>query len=564
MGKQNFQVSIDFVGNVSDLQNKIRGLASEINKVGNNSIGNSIQKQFGSLTTTIENLKTRLKQPISSQGQFDKIVSDVNKVEEGYDRLLETINQLKKTDSGQLLTLLSGKEQADIKKANNALKTYDNTITKVQSNLKQYLAIQNRQAEAEGIKQTAISNLEQYSNELTKAKENASALKAELEQLQTKQAGLKAERNSLKGQISSITKKENAGQTLGPETEQVKQRYQQINAEIDKMSIKIAQVTAKQKLANNEVTQLQQAFDKVQVELEEAKVKIEQCTTELDKLGGSSSKQTEAAFTKLKEEAKELGISLEGIGSGSQDDIERLKQRFQEFGQNGVNKALLNLEQLQSVISGKVGGSLDTLKGKLSETTNEFDAFNRKTQDLNQLESYFSNIFSGVNALFLLRRAFKNTVETVKELDAAMTETAVVTDFSVGDMWKKLPEYTTQANKLSTSITSMYEATTLYYQQGLNSEQAMALGTETLKMARIAGLEAADATDKMTAALRGFNMEINEQSARRVNDVYSELAAITASNVDEISTAMTKTASIASSANMEFETTAALLAQIIN
>jgi len=38
------------------------------------------------------------------------------------------------------------------------------------------------------------------------------------------------------------------------------------------------------------------------------------------------------------------------------------------------------------------------------------------------------------------------------------------------------------------------------------------------------------------------------------------LAAISASNVDEISTAMTKVASLAHSANMEFETTAAFLA----
>jgi hypothetical protein len=34
----------------------------------------------------------------------------------------------------------------------------------------------------------------------------------------------------------------------------------------------------------------------------------------------------------------------------------------------------------------------------------------------------------------------------------------------------------------------------------------------------------------MTAALRGFNMEINEMSATRINDVYSKLAAITASD----------------------------------
>jgi hypothetical protein len=29
-----------------------------------------------------------------------------------------------------------------------------------------------------------------------------------------------------------------------------------------------------------------------------------------------------------------------------------------------------------------------------------------------------------------------------------MTETAVVTDFSVGDMWESLPQYTKMANEL--------------------------------------------------------------------------------------------------------------------
>jgi TP901 family phage tail tape measure protein len=82
-------------------------------------------------------------------------------------------------------------------------------------------------------------------------------------------------------------------------------------------------------------------------------------------------------------------------------------------------------------------------------------------------------------------------------------------------------------------------------------------------MARVAGMDYEEATSKMTAALRGFNMELNELSAQKVNDVYSELAAITAADTDQIATAMTKTASIANSANMEFETTAAFLSQII-
>ncbi len=63
--------------------------------------------------------------------------------------------------------------------------------------------------------------------------------------------------------------------------------------------------------------------------------------------------------------------------------------------------------------------------------------------------------------------------------------------------------------------------------------------------------------------LRGFNMELSQASAQRITDVYSKVAAISASDVEELSVAMSKTASIAASANMTFENTAAFLGTII-
>lgn len=51
----------------------------------------------------------------------------------------------------------------------------------------------------------------------------------------------------------------------------------------------------------------------------------------------------------------------------------------------------------------------------------------------------------------------------------------------------------------------------------------MALTTETLKMAKIAGISYTKAADYMTVAVRGFNMEMTE--AQRVTDVYSKVAA---------------------------------------
>ena len=187
----------------------------------------------------------------------------------------------------------------------------------------------------------------------------------------------------------------------------------------------------------------------------------------------------------------------------------------------------------------------------------------KAVQEMENLKNQVLQFFSITNAIQLFKRAITSALNTVKELDATMTEAAVVTEFDVGDMWEKLPQYSTEAQKLGVSINGMYQATTLYYQQGLKSNEAMELGIETMKMGKIAAMDSTDATKAMTAALRGFNMELNEMSATKVNDVYSQLAAVTAADTNQIATAMEKTASIAASANMEFETTAALLAQII-
>jgi len=134
------------------------------------------------------------------------------------------------------------------------------------------------------------------------------------------------------------------------------------------------------------------------------------------------------------------------------------------------------------------------------------------------------------NAIQLVKRSIREAYNTVKELDAAMTESAVVTQYSIADMWAQLPKYTQTANELGVTTKGVYETMTLFYQQGLKTNEVFEIGTETLKMARIAGIDYATATDYMTAALRGFNMELNTTSAQKVNDVYSQLAAITASN----------------------------------
>lgn len=257
--------------------------------------------------------------------------------------------------------------------------------------------------------------------------------------------------------------------------------------------------------------------------------------------GHLRSLQSNTALQTLNQQLSQAKINLANIGV---TEFNKLVTSFQK-GTDSIEKANVQFKNFNAT---------------QVQTAQNTQRLSSELETLKYQTTYFFGLANSVN---LFKRALRSAYQTVKELDAAMAATAVVTDFTVSDMWGQLPEYTKRANELGVAVKGAYEAATLYYQQGLKTDQVVAVSNETLKMARIAGMDYAEATDSMTAALRGFNMEVNEISAQKVNDVYSKLAAITASDTKEISTAMSKTASIAASANMEFETTAAFLSQII-
>ena len=287
-------------------------------------------------------------------------------------------------------------------------------------------------------------------------------------------------------------------------------------------------------------------------QIEEAQAKLQALKSELSAIESKGSTQP---FNELAKQVKQLTE----IKPRDFDHVKEILANFEtqnlEKGAQAVKNIEGNLHNLSTAAEGT--------RGKVEGINSAFSGMMSREQDLANFTHRLGSFFSLTGITQSVRRVVRDVTDAIKELDSVMTETAVVTDFTISDMWEKLPQYTKQASKLGTSVASLYEATTLYYQQGLGDQAAMDVGVETMKMARIAGMEAEEATTAMTAALRGFNMEINEISATRINDVYSELAAISASDTNQIATAMSKTASIASSANMEFETTAALLAQII-
>lgn len=186
-------------------------------------------------------------------------------------------------------------------------------------------------------------------------------------------------------------------------------------------------------------------------------------------------------------------------------------------------------------------------------------------EDLNKtfdgLKDTVKRVLSLSSAFSGFKRVITETFNDVKKLDSAFKSIALVTNKTVSELWSSYGDYAEMANKLGQSTENAIKSSALFYQQGLDTVEALTLTEDTMKLATLSGQGFEEATKQMTAALRGFHMEMEQGS--HITDVYSELAANAAADVHGIAYAMSKTASIASSAGMSFENTAAFLTNMI-
>lgn len=245
---------------------------------------------------------------------------------------------------------------------------------------------------------------------------------------------------------------------------------------------------------------------------------------------------------------------------GSEVDVFRKLEEVQRE----LNKAIAEARKLRLTTGANSDQQSTAMDSNIAGMASGEAAFNAQ-QEANKfkenLKQAISHWLSAQMIITKVREGMHQAWVDIQGLDKAMTNIAVVTDMSVSDLWGKIDEYMAIAQEYGVTTQGVYEVSQLYYQQGLSTNEVMEATTETLKMARIAGMDYAEAADAMTVAIRAFKMEMSD--AQVITDVYSKVAAVTASDSQELAIAMSKTASSAESVGSSFENTTAMLAVMI-
>ena len=530
----NATINLKALMDVSQAKGQLNQLQSVLNKLKMpQGIGNQLNKQISQMASEIANIER-----ISAKGTGDlldanTIIKSGNKILNLFDKIQTSVKSLGNLSDADLKKLFPESAVRNINQAQTALKQYDQAIKQHNAELKKQAEteqdLQNKLQKAQKAYEAASSKKAVTSNTYNELKKQISEKEKEIQDYERQKEQWRTRYGGLgKGWAKGA----------GKELEQAQLDKDALSKQLDNLikiedleKVKQALLSAQEALKTFQNTANQASDTNAQ------KKALDDLFTALSKIKG----------IKLDDFTRDIDGAKKAIAQLTTDQLEEL--------QNGFKGLETSTEA--------VGQSMDQLRPQVDGATDSVKQLSYEAQELEQLKTRLKAFFGISNAINIFQRSIKDAYNTITELDAAMTQTAVVTDWTVGDMWKQLPTYAAEADKLGATILGAYNTMTLYYQQGLKADEAWALGTETMKMARIANLDYTESTNMMTAAIRGFNMELSQVSAQRVNDVYSELAAISASDTEEISTAMTKTASLAHNANMEFETTSAFLAQII-
>lgn len=347
--------------------------------------------------------------------------------------------------------------------------------------------------------------------------------------------------------------------------EQIQEKLKNLNKKIETEESNYAKAQKDKEQADINVTQkgneLTQAVDEVNA----LNQKIDDIRKQLDVLEKQRKDleagiQTQEQAIKDVEQAKKESSAAMASSPEARQIIE-LKEEVRKLKEEllKTNPALKQTSDAIDKVKQAAGESAMKISGDMSK---QLEDFSNTEMKLGNIQSAIKRWFSFAEVVNITKRAFRDATQTIQKLDKVITEIAIVTDMTQADLWKQIDTYSQIALQYGVSTEGAYQVSMLWYQQGLKTAEVMELTTETLKMAKIAGLDYATATDYMTVALRGFKLEMTE--AQNVTDVYSALAAATASSTQELAVAMSKTASSAEAVGASFESTSAMIATMVS
>ena len=251
-------------------------------------------------------------------------------------------------------------------------------------------------------------------------------------------------------------------------------------------------------------------------------------------------------------ELQKKGIGAAGYEEQRRDIISKINEieksvQTESFNANAAKEiASMNtyLANTSSYATGEINKLNIALKGEqeeLKETKKEVSKFG----------DIVTGTFLGTSLSNLFQTGLQRGIQFFKEYDEILTRTMMVTTMTRDEVNGLTSSYNKLANQLSSTTKDVAAAQLVFYQQGLGTQDALKMTEASIAISKTGGIEAGEAANRLTAAIRGYQLAASD--AMDIADKMSALDAAAASSVDELTVAMQKSASQARMAGLDLD-----------
>ena len=222
------------------------------------------------------------------------------------------------------------------------------------------------------------------------------------------------------------------------------------------------------------------------------------------------------------------------------------------------------LSQLDGLID-NVSKSADTLAAnfdaEMPRATAEAEKLAKASSTINEILGQFGIAFTAANVIRGFQDLTRSAFEFYKSLDSALNEIYVVSNLTSENVNKLKGNFITMAKETGMALDDVTRSATLFYQQGLSTSEVLEMTEVTSQFAKVAGIDATDAADKLTAAVNGYCLAAED--AALVADKFNKVAAASAADINELSTAFSKAAAQANQAGVGMDNYLAYIATMV-
>jgi hypothetical protein len=232
-----------------------------------------------------------------------------------------------------------------------------------------------------------------------------------------------------------------------------------------------------------------------------------------------------------------------------------------------VSKMASDVQILINKLDGttKATGRVQVAMGRLRNSVSEVNESSRvSTSDRDNIFSTLTKDMSKVflwgiatGAVYGLVHAVSEGVQYLKDLDKELTNIQLVSGQTSSEVYKLADSFNKMAKELGATTLDMAKGATTWIRQGKSMEETMELLRISTMLSKLGDLEAAEATEKLTAVMNGYRLETSE--AIKVTDTLIALDNSLATSTRAIVDGMSKASSMANAAGVSYQNLAAYI-----